>query len=297
MKTAMAFALLTIAGTTARAEDSEVRVGGGTIHLSVQGQPDDPAALHRWVENSAKAVTAYLGRFPVPDVRLTVFVGQGRRINGGVTHGGRRPDIRVRAGRGAGDAAFRDDWVLVHEMMHLAFPDLTTNDSWAEEGLSTYAEPWARARVGLTSPDEVWPDLVRGLPNADPENVSTGLHGTREWGRTYWGGALFWMLADMEIREKSRGRLGLPDALRGILDAGGDIRSDWTLARALAAGDRAIKQDTLTALYARLGVRPGRVDLDDVWRKLGVRQAGRRVTYDDRAPQAAVRKAIAISGS
>jgi hypothetical protein len=292
----VAFALLTLASTAARAQDTTVRVGGGTIHLSVQGRPDDPAALRRWVENSARAVTAYVGRFPVPDVRLTVSVGEGRRINGGVTYGGRRPSIRIRAGRAANDTTFRDDWVLVHEMMHLAFPDLTTNDSWAEEGLSTYAEPWARARVGLVSPDDVWPGLVRGLPNALPENVSSGLHGTREWGRTYWGGALFWMLADMEIREKSRGRLGLPDALRGILAAGGDLRADWTLARTLEAGDRAIQQDTLTALYARLGARPGRVDLDEVWRKLGVRRAGRGVTYDDRAPQAAVRKAIATSG-
>ena len=296
MKTAMALVLLTIASTAPAQESREVRVGGGTIHLTVQGRPDDPAALHRWVENSARAVTSYLGRFPIPELRLMVFVGDGRRINGGVTHGGRRPNIRIRAGRAANDTVFRDDWVLVHEMLHLAFPSLSTNDSWAEEGLSTYAEPWARAKVGLTSPDEVWPSLVQGFPNADPENVRSGLHGTREWGRTYWGGALFWMLADMEIREKSRGRLGLPDALRGILEAGGDVRSEWTLARALEVGDRAVKQDTLSALYARLGARPGRVDLDAVWRKLGVRQAGRGVTYDDRAPQAAVRKAIGTSG-
>lgn len=296
MKTALALGLFLTIASTAPAQEREVRVGGGTIHLDVRGRSDDPAALHRWVESSARAVAAYLGRFPVPDVRLTIDVTEGRRIGGGVTRGGRRPNIFIRAGRAAGDDAFRGDWVLVHEMLHLAFPDLTTNDSWAEEGLSTYAEPWARAKVGLTSPDEVWPSLVRGLPHADPDNVSSGLHGTRDWGRTYWGGALFWMLADMEIREKSRGRLGLPDALRGILDAGGDIRSDWSLARALEAGDRAVKQDTLTALYARLGARPGRVDLADVWRKLGVRQAGRGVTYDDRAPQASVRKAIGTPG-
>ena len=293
---ALPAALVLMAACTARAQDGDIRVGGGTIHLSVDGRPDDAAALHRWVENSARAVTAYLGRFPVPEVWLGVRVGPGSRINGGVTRGGRHPNIHVRVGAAAGDSEFRDDWVLTHEMLHLAFPDLTTNDSWAEEGLSTYAEPWARARVGLTAPDEVWPGLVTGFPNADPGNVSSGLHGTRDWGRTYWGGALFWMLADMEIREKSGGKKGLPDALRGILDAGGDIRADWTLARALAAGDRAVGQDTLSALYDRLGAAPGKVDLADLWRKLGVRRAGRGVTYDDSAPQAGVRKAIGSAG-
>jgi hypothetical protein len=290
---AAALGLLLTPASTARAQESDLEVGGGVIHVSVQGRPDDPAAVNRWVDSSARAVTAYLGRFPVPTLLVVVSVDDGERVFGGVTHGGRRPAIRVRIGRSVADEGFRGDWVLVHEMLHLAFPGLTTDDVWAEEGLSTYAEPWARALVGLTSPEQVWPELVRGLPHGDPANVSSGLHGTRTWGRTYWGGALFWLLADMEIREKSGGAFGLPDALRGILDAGGDIRAAWSLAQALAAGDRAVKQDTLTTLYARLGSAPGRVDLARLWRALGIRPAEGGVTFDDAAPQATVRRAMA----
>ena len=102
-------------------------------------------------------------------------------------------------------------------MLHLGFPDLTTDDSWAEEGLSTYAEPLARARVGLVREEGIWSDLVDGLPKGLPHRGDPGLHGTSDWGRTYWGGALFWLTADLRIREATRNRQGLPDALQAIL--------------------------------------------------------------------------------
>ena len=57
---AFALGLMFTVSTPARAADTELQVGGGTIRLSVLGTPDDPAALRRWVENSAQAVTAYL---------------------------------------------------------------------------------------------------------------------------------------------------------------------------------------------------------------------------------------------
>ena len=50
-----------------------------------------------------------------------------------------------------------------------------------------------------------------------------GLDRTRTWGRTYWGGALFCLMADVEIRKQTGNRVGLQDALRTILSAGGSI--------------------------------------------------------------------------
>jgi hypothetical protein len=177
-------------------------------------------------------------------------------------------------------------------MFHLAFPDLTSDDTWAEEGLSTYIEPLGRARIGTISEEKVWADLIEGVPQGVRPVRGRGLHGTDDWGRTYWGGALFWLLADVGIREQSGGRHGLPDALAGILDAGGDIRARWDLRRALAVGDRAVGLKVLTALYDRMAAAPGTADLGDLWRRLGVRREGGRVVYDEQAPLASVRHAI-----
>lgn len=290
-------ALVSAASGPALAQTAErsayrLTVGGGTLDVTVVGTPGSESALHGWIDRSARGVAAYLGRFPVPQVRLTVRIGSGRGIGHGVTYGGRVPSIRIQVGSGADARSFGSDWVLTHEMLHLAFPDLTTDDSWAEEGLSTYAEPLARLRVGTMREDKVWMDLIDGLPKGLPGPGDRGLHGTEAWGRRYWGGAAFWLLADIRIREQTRGRQGLPDALGGILAAGGDIRAHWTLVRTLEIGDRALGVTVLQDLYQEMAARPHAVDLDDLWHRLGLRRAGGRILYDDRAPLASVRNAI-----
>jgi hypothetical protein len=278
---------------SARTSTRTVTVGESAIDVTIVGTPAVPEpALVAWIERSAAGVRSYLGRFPVPRVRLDVRAGGRGAIGGGVTHGGRLPVIRIRAGDATDQRALDRDWVLTHEMLHLAFPDLTTDDSWAEEGLSTYAEPLARARTGLVRPESIWSDLVDGLPKGMPGRGDPGLHGTDEWGRTYWGGALFWLMADVRIREATRNRKGLADALAAILAAGGDIRASWTLPRALEVGDRAVGGTVLQDLYREQGTRAEPVDLGALWQRLGVRRSGGRVVLDDAAPLASVRRAI-----
>jgi hypothetical protein len=271
-------------------------VGGSSLDISIASGLSLPdSAVLDWIDASARAVTAYFGRYPVPELRLAVRAGAGRGVRHGITYGGRAPSIRIEVGRAASEDDLHEDWVLTHEMAHLGFPDLTSDDSWAEEGLSTYVEPLARARVGTVSVEKVWSDLIEGLPRGLPERGDGGLHGTEEWGRTYWGGALFWFLADVQIREATQNRRGLPDALGGILAAGGDIRAHWELRRALETGDRAVGLTVLSDLYRRMGSEPMSPDLAELWRKLGIQRSAGHVRYDDTAPLASVRKGIATA--
>ena len=256
------------------AADRRLVVRTPAVEATISGRlPVPEPDLVQWIDDAAAAVTTYLGRYPVPRVRLRIRAGGSGGIGRGMTFGGGAPQVRVDVGRDTKLADLRSDWVLTHEMFHLAFPDLTSDDTWAEEGLSTYIEPLGRARIGTISADKVWADLIEGIPQGARPVRARGLHGTGDWGRTYWGGALFWLLADVGIREKTHGRHGLPDALVGILEAGGDIRAHWDLRRTLAAADRAVGVSLLSDLYDRLAARPGTVDLDDLWRRLGVRRA------------------------
>jgi hypothetical protein len=45
---------------------------------------------------------------------------------------------------------------------------------------------------------------------------------------------------------------GVEQALRGIIDAGGDIRKDWNLEDALRTRDRAVGVSVLHPLYMRM---------------------------------------------
>lgn len=103
---------------------------------------------------------------------------------------------------------------------------------------------------------------------------------------------MFCLLADVEIRKTTQNTKGLEDALRGIVNAGGTIDTDWGLARVLTVGDRAIGSPVLEALYGRMKASADPVDLDGLWRQLGVRVKGNTVEFDDAAPLAAIRRAI-----
>jgi hypothetical protein len=143
----------------------------------------------------------------------------------------------------------------------------------------------------------MWLDLVRDMPQGLPQPGDRGLDHTHTWGRTYWGGALFCLLADVEIRRQTNNAQGLEHALRGILDAGGDIRKEWNLQDALAVGDRAVGVSVLQPLYAKMKDKPVSVDLGTLWAQLGVQSDGASVRCDDSATLSAIRRAITTAES
>ena len=277
---------------TARAED--ITVPGGKIELQFTAGP--PAALRplvlRWIETARRSVTGYYGRFPVDRVQLSISPEPGHRISHGETFGWPGARIKITVGTATTEAEFQRDWMLTHEMLHLAFPSLADAHHWLEEGLATYVEPVARARAGNLRAEKVWGDLVEGLPQGLPEAGDQGLDGTTSWGRTYWGGALFCLRADVEIRRRTHNRFGLEHALRAILAAGGDVRQDWSIDRVIATGDGATGVSVLRELYDEMAAKPVQVDLPALWRQLGVVHHDDETTFDDHAPLASVRQAI-----
>ena len=161
-----------------------------------------------------------------------------------------------------------------------------------EEGLATYVEPIARVRAGELKADEVWRDMLEHMPQGQPAAGDKGLDGTPTWGRTYWGGAIFCLLADVEIRKQTHNRMGLENALRAIVKEGGTIDTEWGLARVLAVGDKAIGVVVLQPLYEKMKASSEPVDLDGLWRQMGIEDRNGVIVFHDDAPLANVRRAI-----
>ncbi|HZS25878.1 MAG TPA: hypothetical protein VFB76_01505 [Candidatus Angelobacter sp.] len=276
-----------------------VRVPGGTIDVSL---PDETMKMKNqdllnWVKASANAVAAYYGRFPVPHLTLKIRGTNGSGIRHGVTYATDGGLILISVGRDTEVDETKDDWVLVHEMIHLAFPSMPDDQHWIEEGISTYVEPVARVHAGLMSLDEFWRTFIRDMPKGEPATGDEGLDNTHTWGRTYWGGAIFCMLADVRIRERTGNRKSLQDALRGILNSGGNITKDWEIEKAFALGDKATGTTVLRDLYKEMRDKPAPADLDTLWKKLGVELKDKAVTFNDKAPEANIRKAMAVPPS
>jgi len=277
-----------------RLPTTRLEIGGGAIDVAFDsGELTTPKEhLLAWIGDAARAVSAYYGRLPVERVRVLVIPGPGSGIRDGTTFGYAGAAIKVTLGRDTPAHDLADDWVMTHEMVHLALPAMADEHDWLDEGLATYVEPLGRAQAGQIRPEKVWADLVWGLPKGLPQPGDRGLDHTPTWGRTYWGGALFCLLADVEIRARTANRKGLQDALRGVVAAGGNVEGRWPIERILETGDRATGVPVLHELYESMKAAPHPVDLDRLWQRLGVRGEGASLRLDDSAPLAAVRRAI-----
>jgi len=277
-----------------RASSERVEVGGATLDVFISSDEFSlgSSALLEWVRRSATAVAAYFGQFPVSHARVYITVTQSGRVSSGVSYGDGGAHCRISVSRETTRDDLYRDWELTHEMVHFSFPSVDRRHHWIEEGIATYVEPIARASIGIVTAEQVWAEMRRDMPQGLPEAGDPGLDHTHTWGRIYWGGALFCLMADVEIRRRTRNAKGFRDALRAINRAGGTIEAEWPLEQALRIGDQATDGQTLTELYSKMASQPFAVDLGYLWRQLGVSENGQGIVLDDRAPWAGIREAI-----
>jgi predicted metalloprotease with PDZ domain len=187
-----------------------------------------------------------------------------------------------------------DDWVMVHEMVHLSFPPVKRRHYWLLEGLANYVEPIVHVRAGIMKEESAWRWLINGTPQGLSKAGGQGLDNTPSWGRKYWGGALFFVLADITIHKQTNNEFVIEHALRAIQAAGGSMQleNDWAVSRALAIGDKATGTKILMTLYEQMKDKPVMTDLAAIWRELGVSLIGTSIIYNDAAPLATIRRSI-----
>lgn len=276
-------------------EPGPLVVGGSKLSVVFDGEPPNLGrpAYEAWVRTSAQMIADYYGgTFPVPSLEVTL-VPRGR---GGVGFGSHRQGrwIRVYCGRTTRQRSLDRDWVMVHEMLHATFPDLSDSHRWMQEGLSTYAEKIVRIRAGNLTEEDMWSRLSGSMHHGRPRAGDRGLAKTHTWGRTYWGGALFWMVADVDIRVQTDNRRSLDDVLRYVASVGGNARQMWEPQRVCEAADEGTGTRAVSQLYDRMAKAPGDVDLDRLWAELGIiRAEDDSIDFDDSAPLAHVRRGIA----
>jgi len=131
------------------APTEKLSIGGAIINVEIE--PGDlsssRAQVLDWVRRSGCAVTEYYDGFPVRNVKVKVVpIDKGNGVLFGRTVVvDQTPTITIDLSKSATDSSLRDDWVMTHEMVHLAFPSVPDDHHWIEEGIATYVEPIARA--------------------------------------------------------------------------------------------------------------------------------------------------------
>jgi hypothetical protein len=249
-------------------------------------------AIESWVQRSGQIVADYYGQFPAPVVDLRVKSAPGAGVQGGRTTREPGLQIQISVGRGVTPAGLATDWVLVHEMVHLALPELGPGHDWLAEGLATYVEGVARAQFGNRDIRDVWSEYRHSMPMGLPRVGEGGMDDTPTWGRTYWGGALYCLRADVAIRERTANRVGLQTSLRAILRQTGGYAALRGIDEVLRIGDEATGTRVLEDLYGQIKTTAQTPDLDLLWARLGVPLDPKSDAFDERAPLASIRAAI-----
>ena len=290
----IAWCVMILWSAAAEAATTELKVAGAAIRVDV----DEGAfrggtrPILAWITRSAEIVAHYYDRFPTATLRLRVVSENGGGVRTGKTFGYDGGVIRLQVGRDVTEDELNNDWVLVHEMTHLALPYLGDDHAWLSEGLAVYIEGVARVQAGNRTQPDVWSEEIRSMPRGLPQPGDQGLDHTHTWGRTYWGGAMFCLLADVEIHRRTQNRFGLQDAVRAILRASGGLIAEWPIERVMKTGDAAVGTPVLEDLYAQMKDTPVSPDLTGLWRKLGVEPDGTSVRLIDDAPLAEIRQSI-----
>jgi hypothetical protein len=274
---------------------TRLQIGDSLLEVRIATGELDPSReqLLRWITKAGSAAASYYGRFPIALTRIAVHPVRDRSgVFHGTTWGSSPPLTRISVGQHTTQEQLDRDWMMTHELIHLAFPDVAEEHHWIEEGIATYVEPIARTLISDLTPASIWSDMMDSMHLGEPGPLDQGLNHTHTWGRTYWGGALFCLTADVRIRQATGNQKGLRDALRAILQAGGTIDHRWSVTKAFEIADRATHTQVLTAMYSEMGDKAVPVDLDELWRQLGVSKTRGKISLDENAPLAAIRRSI-----
>jgi hypothetical protein len=251
------------------------------------GEADRPA-LVEWVKRTVEAGTNYWEGSTTSHMMVALVPNAGRTgVSFGRSVPGGGASVMVEIGTRVDRAKLYNDWVLVHELIHTGMPYIRGRAQWFMEGAATYVEPIIRARAGWKTEQEVWDEWIGNMPQGTLA-FSIGLQNSS--GRqTYWAGAIFMLLADLELRRVTEGAEGLEDCLKGALWSGLEPARRVSLDEYVAACDKATGTKVMAGLVAKHFTKGEKIDLAKLWSDLGVAKGG---AMNDKAPLAKWRKMI-----
>jgi predicted metalloprotease with PDZ domain len=271
-------------------------VPGASLEVAFLGSPltmGDEAALG-WIKDAASCVARLYGRFPVDAAVFIIPVRGAQEVVFGRVMSLSGASVALLFGTETPPAAAHQDWVVVHELFHLGTPSFVAEGHWLEEGLATYYEPILRARAGWMPEADLWrhfsKEMRRGLRRP---GEAVNLEERDDIDSIYWGGAMFALLADVRIREATAGERSLDDVIRAAFSLEGDATHTARVSDFVRLADAATAHHVFADLFARYVVGGEEVDLDRLWRSLGVVQSeGGGTALRDDAPLSAIRRAI-----
>jgi hypothetical protein len=273
---------------------------GVPIEAALLGEPLplSPDAVAHWLRSAVDTVSIG-GRFPAERLQvLAVVSGAGSDpVHFGMVARGGSGSVMLFVSESAREATLVSDWVLAHELSHLWFPFIDRDHAWLSEGLATYLQEVLRARGGVISGEDALTGLAQGMRSArdegtgrDMRSESRDMHDTYAYRSVYWAGAAFFLIADVQLREKSGGKVTL-ESLLAALRAQDSYDRTWTAEQVLRRMDELAGMPLFVPLSIECLSREF-PDVEPTLQALGLRADKDEPVMDDAAPLAHVRRAL-----
>lgn len=188
---------------------SNQRIRLGTRFLNVTMAGDAQARSRdwlNWLTTTAKAIEAVYGYFPQDHTNILLIpIGpQSGPIPWGEVQRGGYPSVHLFIDETRPTQDFIDDWTGSHELSHLFLPKLIPGARWMSEGVASYYQNVARARTGLISQETAWRKMKAGFQRGRRDFNNRPLTQANKTMHVYWGGAAYFFLADLRLRESGQ---------------------------------------------------------------------------------------------
>jgi hypothetical protein len=258
-----------------------------SLHVDAQG-------LRRWLR--AAVDLSALGPGGSPSSRLQVILAPVSRAMepvpfGTVARGGDASMVLFVAEQATETQLVRD-WVLPHELSHLFVPYVAREHAWFSEGVASYYQEVLRARAGILTESEALQNLARAMRSAAGEGTgrtlaeeSRDMHATHAYRPVYWGGAAYFLIADVRLRQETKGAQSLDEVLGALRRD--EEQESWSLPALLARMDDLAGRSLFVPLAAA-SLNRRFPDFEPTLNALGVEGDALR----DDAPLAGLRAAI-----
>ncbi len=222
----LTLALLLFSGSQAHANDLEaLPLAGGTFLIDWRDEfsSAEKQEMRDWLRHMGNVVKLLHGTWPRERIRIALkkYNSSSAVVFGRVLR--QRPEgilFYVNPERPAQE--FISSWTPYHEFGHLFIPYPGRADVWFSEGLASYYQNILQLRAGVLSSTEVRARYEAAFERGDKDDrhadltlgeLSEDMRNRGAFMRVYWSGALYFMEADLALRNLPR-PMTLDDVLR-----------------------------------------------------------------------------------
>ena len=279
---------------------------GQTLELTIstQFEPAMQDNLQQWIAFIADTLLQVYGHWPRNKWQISVSPSSASGsdpIPWGQVHRDEMDRVEFFTASIATTEQLKQAWTGYHELAHLLIPYRGWGDVWFSEGLASYYQNILQARAGILTEQQMWQKLYEGyqrgladnqFADRDLRSVSSRLREDGGFMRVYWSGAWYFLSADTRLRQQSRGKHTLDQALASLNDCCAEV--SMSVPEMVGKLDQLNRVLLFRPLYEQVSASTRIPAFEPIFASLGISVTNGRVILQHEGPGAQLRREIVL---